>query len=61
MEDFSEPTYILVFCWMPKPLPPRDECTGCFAPTPMEGLLLLDPFSMGKIGGVQLKEEGHHA
>ena len=22
----------LVPCWMPKPLPPRNQCTGCFAP-----------------------------
>ena len=23
----------LVPCWMPEPLPPRNQCTGCFAPT----------------------------
>ena len=29
----SEPTHALVPCWMPKPLPPRNQCTGWFAPT----------------------------
>ena len=28
----SEPTHTLVPCRMPKPLPPRNQCTGCFAP-----------------------------
>ena len=31
--DLGEPTHILVSCWMPKPLPPRNQCTGCFTPT----------------------------
>ena len=30
--ELSEPTHTLVPCWMPKPLPPRNQCTGCFAP-----------------------------
>ena len=30
--DFGEPTHTLVPCWMPKPLPPRNQCTGWFAP-----------------------------
>ena len=25
--------HTLVSCWMPKRLPARNECTGCFAPT----------------------------
>ena len=28
--DLGEPTHILVPCWLPKPLPPRNECMGCF-------------------------------
>ncbi len=32
LEDLGEPTHTLVPCWMPKPLPPRNQCTGCFAP-----------------------------
>ena len=31
--DLGEPTHTLVPCWMPKPLPPRNRCTGWFAPT----------------------------
>ena len=30
--DLGEPTHTLAPCWMPKPLPPRNECTCCFAP-----------------------------
>ena len=30
--NLGEPTHTLVPCWMPKPLPRRNECTGCFAP-----------------------------
>ena len=29
----GEPTQTLVLCWMPKPLPPRNQCTTCFVPT----------------------------
>ena len=29
--DLSKPTYALVPCWMPKPSPIRNECTGWFA------------------------------
>jgi hypothetical protein len=31
--DLGEPTHTLVPCWMPKPLPPRNQYTGWFAPT----------------------------
>ena len=31
--DLGEPTHTLVPCWMLKPLPPRNRCTGWFAPT----------------------------
>jgi hypothetical protein len=31
--DLGEPTHTLIFCWMPNPLPPRNQCTGWFAPT----------------------------
>ena len=31
--DLGKPTRTLVSCWMPKPLPPRNQCTGWFAPT----------------------------
>ena len=31
--DLDEPTHTLVPYWMPKPLPPRNQCTGWFAPT----------------------------
>ena len=31
--DLGESTHTLVPCWMPKPLPPRNQCTCCFAPT----------------------------
>ena len=27
----GKPTHTLVPCWLPKPLPPRNECMGCFA------------------------------
>ena len=26
----GEPNHTLVPCWMPKPLPPRNQCTGWF-------------------------------
>ena len=26
--DLGKPTHTLVPCWMPKPLPPRNQCTG---------------------------------
>jgi hypothetical protein len=29
----GEPTHTLVPCWMPKPLPPRNQYTCCFVPT----------------------------
>ena len=29
--DLGEPTHTLVSCRMPKPLPPRNHCTSCFA------------------------------
>ena len=29
--DLGKPTQTLVPCWMPKPLPPRHQCTGWFA------------------------------
>ena len=28
----GEPTHTPILCWMPKPLPPRNQCTGCYAP-----------------------------
>ena len=31
--DLGEPNHTLNPCWMPKPLPPRNQCTCCFAPT----------------------------
>ena len=31
--DLGEPTHTLVPCWMSKPLPSRNRCTGWFAPT----------------------------
>ena len=30
--DMGEPTHTLGPCWMSKPLPPRNQCTGWFAP-----------------------------
>ena len=33
LKDLGEPTQTLVPCWMPKHLPSRNECTGCYAPT----------------------------
>lgn len=30
--DLGEPTHTLIPCGMPKPLPPRNQCTGWFAP-----------------------------
>ena len=35
MLDLGEPTHTLVPCWMPKPLPPRDQWMGWFAPAQM--------------------------
>ena len=32
--DLGEPTHTLVPCWMPKPLPPRNQCKGWLAPAP---------------------------
>jgi hypothetical protein len=31
--DLGKPTYTLVPCWIPKPLPPRNQCMGWFVPT----------------------------
>ena len=31
--DLGKPTHTLVPCGMPKPLPPRNQCSGSFAPT----------------------------
>ena len=31
--NLGKPTHTLLACWMPKPLPPRNQCTGWFAPT----------------------------
>ena len=31
--DLGEPTHTLIPCWVRKPLPSRNESTGCFAPT----------------------------
>ena len=33
--DLGEPTQTLVACWMPKPLPPRNQCTGRYTPAPL--------------------------
>ena len=30
--NLGELTHTLVPCWIPKPLPPKNECTCCFAP-----------------------------
>ena len=30
-KDLGEPTRTLVPCWMPKPLPPKNQCTDWFA------------------------------
>ena len=30
--DLGEPTHTLIPCWMHDPLPPTNQCTGCFAP-----------------------------
>ena len=35
LTDLGELSHTLVPYWMPKPLPPRNECTGCFAPVPL--------------------------
>ena len=43
MVDLGEPTHTLVPCWMPKPLPPRHQCTGWFAPTQMVAPSLVSP------------------
>ena len=32
INDLGEPTQTLVPSWMPKPLPPRNQCSSCFAP-----------------------------
>jgi hypothetical protein len=32
-KDVGEPTHTLVHSWVPKPLPPRNQCTSWFAPT----------------------------
>ena len=37
--DLGEPTHTLVPCWMPKPLPTRNQCMGGFAPAPKSVLL----------------------
>ena len=31
--DLGEKTHTLIPCWMPKPLPSKNQCTGWFAPT----------------------------
>ena len=30
--DLDKPTHTLVLCWMPEPLPPRNQCTAHFPP-----------------------------
>ena len=34
--NLGKPTNTLVPCWMPKPLPPRNQCTGWFTPALQE-------------------------
>ena len=65
--DLGKPTYTLIPCWIPKPLPPRNQCTGWFAPG-LIGLLscLLYPLSWshgfcgkrGKRGSLNAKAKG---
>ena len=47
-EDLGEPTHTFVSCWIPKPLSPRNHCTGWFVPAVFEQLamLLLDYYSV---------------
>ena len=42
VSDLGEPTHTRVPCWMPKPLPPRDQCRGCFAPAKVSMVQSLD-------------------
>jgi hypothetical protein len=60
MGDLGEPTHTLIPCWMSKPLPPRIQCTGWFAPATMGDVrktwssqVIVNPFQWGssKVGG----------
>ena len=44
IKDLGEPTHILIPCWMPKPLPSRNQCIGWFAPTQINRVLELSFF-----------------
>ena len=37
-DDLDKPTHTLGPCWMPKPLPSGNQCTGWFAPAPEHGM-----------------------
>ena len=55
--DLGKPTHRLVPCWIPKPSPPRNQCTGWFTPNVLYGGVvcggdLLKPKSGKFIGGV---------
>jgi hypothetical protein len=38
VDDLGKRTHTLVPCWMIVALPPRNECTGCFAPTMVDNV-----------------------
>ena len=48
--SLGEPTHTLVAYCMPKPLPPRNQCTGCFALT----LISLDLLRLGNCTNVKI-------
>ena len=39
-QQFVRTTHTLLFCWMSKPLPLRNQCTGCFTPAINQHLII---------------------
>lgn len=46
LHDLGKPNHTCVPCWMPKPLTPRNECIGCFAPTRNLTTILNGPYAI---------------
>ena len=42
--DLGKLTHTCVPCWVLKPLPPRNKCTGCFVPTVTDELLKFEEY-----------------
>ena len=57
----GEQTHTLVPCWMPKPLPPRNQCACWFAPThSLSGRFLCYFMFFFKLSFATLTKEGEN-